>query len=266
MLTEELCHSEVLLAASVRWKPEAQEAGSIASWLIRVWWLWGAQAPLLIHSGGIFPFRPLWDVPPYPLAAADRAGGGQPEGPWGKGPGGELFSPSSAFAAPGKCRSPAPSGLKTQVPSSAPLTSMQLLLVLSCQGKKTTTGVKLMLSPFLQHYCNILFSPTASRGLGCCARADCFTFWDLVLCSHIKRFVCFKKACAVIVKECIKSGVNKLNWCEGLIGFGGRGADLPPAELRKEAWELGFAGESSRVVSWGVWVKSSAEGWKEKCN
>ncbi|KAM6252638.1 palmitoyltransferase ZDHHC15 isoform 1-T1 [Spheniscus humboldti] len=39
-----------------------------------------------------------------------------------------------------------------------------------------------------EHYCNILFSPMASRGLGCCARADCFTFWDLVLCSHIKRF------------------------------------------------------------------------------
>lgn len=78
-----------------------------------------------------------------------------------------------------------------------------------------------MLSAFLQRCRNILFSPLASRGLGCCARADCFTLWDLVQCSHVKRFVCFKKVCAVIVKECIKCGVNKLNWCEGLIGFGG---------------------------------------------
>lgn len=83
-----------------------------------------------------------------------------------------------------------------------------------------------MLSPFLQHCCNTLFSPLASRGPGSCARADCchrFTFRDLVPHPHIKRFVCFKKACAVTAKECIKSGVNKLNWCEGLIGFGGRG-------------------------------------------
>lgn len=53
---------------------------------------------------------------------------------------------------------------------------------------------------------------------------------------HIKRFVCFKKACAVTAKECIKSGVNKLNWCEGLIGFGVEVYILPPAELCKEAW------------------------------
>lgn len=60
--------------------------------------------------------------------------------------------------------------------------------------------------------------------LGTWARADChllFTFQALSLHSHIKRFICFKKVFAVIEKECIKSGVNKLNWCEGLIGFGG---------------------------------------------
>jgi len=83
-----------------------------------------------------------------------------------------------------------------------------------------------MLSPFLQRCCKALVSSLASRGLGCCARADCFAFWDPVLRSHVKRFVHFKKTCAVIAKECIKSGVNELNWCEGLIGFGGRGADI----------------------------------------
>lgn len=60
--------------------------------------------------------------------------------------------------------------------------------------------------------------------LGTWARAECcllFTFQALSLHSHVKRFVCFKKAFAVIEKECIKSGVNKLNWCEGLIGLGG---------------------------------------------
>lgn len=45
--------------------------------------------------------------------------------------------------------SPSPSGLKVQVPAPpAPIASQQLLLSLSCRGMKTTTGVKLMSSPF----------------------------------------------------------------------------------------------------------------------
>lgn len=66
MHTKELCHSKVLVVASVKWKPEKQEAGSVASQLIQVRW-WGPQA-----LG----------------AVAGRAGGEQPEGPWSKRPGG----------------------------------------------------------------------------------------------------------------------------------------------------------------------------------
>lgn len=152
--------------ASVKWKPEAQEAGSTASQLIHVWW-WGAQAPLLNRSGGIFSSCPPWDIPPYPLQQQAGLGVGSQRGPGVRHQGEEPSSPSSAFPATGKCPSPATSGLEMQVPTSwAPLTSVQLLLSLSCQGKNTTTGVKLTLSPFFTALLQHPFLPFGFKGTG----------------------------------------------------------------------------------------------------
>lgn len=54
-LTEAICHGKVLLVVSVKWRRQAQGAGSFASRLIRAWW-WGAQASLLNRSGRDFAF------------------------------------------------------------------------------------------------------------------------------------------------------------------------------------------------------------------
>lgn len=135
--------------ASVKWKPETQEAGSLVSQLIWVWW-WG----------GIFPFCLPWDIPPYPLQRQAGLGVSSQRCPGARGKQ-ESCVHSLLYLLP-QANAPLipPVAFKCRFPLLHPTPPWwHLLLSFSCQGKKTTTGGKL--SFFLLFYSIIAtsFSP-----------------------------------------------------------------------------------------------------------